>query len=152
MIPQIVITTKHPERVVINIIIVIIGLLGRVLAKRDTTATIAVGVKDMRRKTRADAAQAVIDIVIKIVSVVRGMNAAVGIEGVTDTTAVAIHPLLNHLLQVVVADLHHLLLKDIGREIPEEEIIAATTKEEVQQLILTCTHTSKKGRWKAWLE
>lgn len=142
-----IVITNHPERVVINIIIVIIGLLGRAPAKRDTVIVKADHIIGMEQKTRADAAPAVIDTIIKVVSVVRGMNA--GIEVVINITAVAIHLLLNLLLRVVVEVVdHHLhLLKDTEKETSEEGIIAAKPREEVLQLILMCILTSKRERY-----
>lgn len=141
-----IVITNHPERVVINIIIVIIGLLGRAPAKRDIAIEKADHIIDMGQKTRADAALAVIDTIIKVVSVVREMNA--GIEVVINITAVAIHLLLNLLLRVVVEVVdHHLhLLKDTEKETTEEGIIAAKPREEVLPLILMCILTSKRER------
>ncbi len=141
-----IVTTNHPERVVINIIIVIIGLLGRVLLARKDTA---VGIIDMEGKTRVGAAPAATGTIIKVVSVMKEMNVVAGIEVVINITAVAIHHLLNLLLLVVGAeavDPHLPLRKDIGKEIPEGEIIAVTTKEEGVQPIPTCIHTSKRGK------
>ncbi len=142
-----IVITNHPERVVINIIIVIIGLLGRAPAKRDTAIVKADRIIGMEQKTRADAALAVIDTIIKVVSVVRGMNA--GIEVVINFTAVAIHLLLNLLHRVVVEVVdHHLhLLKDTEKETTEEGIIAAKPREEVLQLILMCILTFKRERY-----
>ena len=142
-----IVITNNPERVVINIIIVIIGSLGRVLLARKDTA---VDIIDMERKTRVSVAQAAIGTIIKVVSVMIEMNVVAGIEVVINITAAAIRLLLNLLLLVVGAeavDLHHPLRKDTGKEIPEEEIIAVTTKEEVVQPILTCIHTSKREKW-----
>lgn len=141
-----IVITNNLERVVINIIIVIIGRLGRVLQARKDTA---VGIIDMEGKTRVGAAPAAIGTNIKVVSVMKEMNVVAGIEVVIEITAVAIHHLLNLLLLIVGAeavDPHLPLRKDIGKEIQEGEIIAATTKEEVEQTILTCTHTSKRGK------
>lgn len=140
-----IVTTNHPERVVINILIVIIGLLGRVLlAKKDTAENII----DMEGKTRVGAAPAVTGTIIKVVSVMIEMNVVAGIEVVIDITAAAIHLLLNLLLLVVGAEAVLLpLRKDTGKEIPGEEIIAATTKEEGLQPILMCILTSKREKW-----
>ena len=140
--------TNHPERVVINIIIVIIGLQGRaLLAMRDTTA---VGIIDMEGETPAGAAQAAIDTIIKVVSVMKEMNVVVGIEVVIDITAVAIHLLLNLLLLIVGAEAVNLRLplqKDTGRGTrEEEEIIAVTIRGEVLLPILTCIHTFKREK------
>ena len=141
-----IVITNNLERVVINIIIVIIGLLGRVLLARKDTA---VGIIDMEGKTRVGAAPAATGTIIKVVSVMKEMNVVAGIEVVIEITAVAIHHLLKLLLLIVGAeavDPHLPLRKDIGKEIPEEEIIAVTTKEEGVQPIRTCIHTSKRGK------
>jgi hypothetical protein len=143
---RLIVITNHPERVVINIIIVIIGRLGRVpQARKDT----AVDITDMEGKTRVEEAPAAIGTIIKVVSVMKEMTVVAGIEVVIDITAVAIHHLLNLLLLVVgaeAADPHLPLRRDIGKEIPGGEIIAVTTKEGVEQPILTCIHTSKRER------
>jgi hypothetical protein len=140
-----IVTINHPERVVINILIVIIGLLGRVLlAKKDTAENII----DMEGKTRVGVAPAVTGTIIKVVSVMIEMNVVAGIEVVIDITAAAIHLLLNLLLLVVGAEAVLLpLRKDTGKEIPEGEIIAVTTKEEGLQPILMCILTSKREKW-----
>lgn len=57
------VTTNHPERVVINIIIVIIGRLGRVLQARKDTA---VDIIDMEGKTRVGEAPAATGTIIKV--------------------------------------------------------------------------------------
>ncbi len=147
MIHQQSVTIDHPGRVVINIIIVIIGNLGHALVRID----IAADITDMEERTRGDVAPAATGaVIIKVVSVVRGMSVVVGIEVVIKTAAATIHLLLNHLLQVVikavVSDLHRLLPKDTGKEIPEEVIIVVRTEEVVPHQIPMSILISRRKR------
>lgn len=163
-----VMVTSPAERVVINIIIVIIGLdlglhaPGAVMR----TGLIAAGeVRQAGTKIITAVVVAIITVVGKIrgavaqaetgeahriiLKVVSGMRETAGDIAVVETniTAVADHPLLNLLLLIVgvVGDLHLRRPKDIERE-AAVEMIAVIIGEAEDQPIPMSIRTSKGGR------